>query len=67
MTDVLVVPVLCPTPPNRVLYTEFNTHVAFMSATQEVLLMFRANVSVRMKRFGVHFDKVGHTDNPVLR
>lgn len=65
-TDISVVVVLCPAPPYRVLYTEFDTHVAFVSAAQEVLLMFRPNVSVWMERFGVHFNKIGHPDNPML-
>jgi hypothetical protein len=65
-TDVLAILVLVPTPPHCVLYTEFDAHIAFMVSTQKVLFVFWSNVSVGMERFGVHFDKIGHTNNPML-
>jgi hypothetical protein len=65
-TNVLTVFALYPAPPHSVLYAKLDAHVTFMSTAGEILLVFRSNVGARVERFGVHFDKIGHANNPML-
>lgn len=65
-TDILTVLVFDPAPTDGVLDTELNAHVALMSTTSKVVLVFWSNICIWMERFRVHFDKIGHTNNPML-
>ncbi len=65
-TDILTIFVPNPAPTDGVLNTEFNTHVAFVSTTGKVVLVFWSNICIWMEWLRVHLDKIGHTNNPML-
>jgi hypothetical protein len=61
--------ILRPPPAYRVFDLELNRHTLFTDVSGlgcVVVVVFWAHVSVRMEWFGVHFDKIRHTDYPVL-
>lgn len=61
--------VLDPPPSQGVFHFEFNTHGRFTSVLRTgefFVLLVWANVSVGMEGFRVHFDEVGHPNDPTL-
>jgi hypothetical protein len=69
-TYVDAVCIFVPPPPHRVFNAEFDCH-AFLTngrlLLQVLVFLFRSHVCLRMERLRIHFNKVWHTDNPMLQ
>ena len=68
-THVLAMFILDPAPTYSVFDAKLDPHIAVMcrSPVAEVFVfLFWANVCIRVERLGIHLDKVGRANDPML-
>lgn len=66
---IIPIRIFTPSPPDGILDFEFDEHAPLLEGIGLggfLFFMFGTDIGVGMKRFGVEFDEIGHSKNPIL-